>query len=223
MKKRPLLYLAAGLSGLLCTMGSDCVPDPPDPVVPIGEPCTREDLPDCSHYGDHIIGIRPNCSCQNFFTPSPIDPTDPDEPGSGQVTMQLAEGWSFGGISSALPTVSLSGRSGPEATPTTSQPIEVIDSEYAAGTLDFSFEGPDPGFHTIAEMAQVAAVVNWDGPLTVTLTNPVGVTVSTTLPDWALIPVQIEDDCETRTLLGDVTQGPVTVKFAAHVDSPGCD
>lgn len=72
-------------------------------------------------------------------------------------------------------------------------------------------------------MAQLAAVVNWDGPLTVTLENPQGAEVSTTLPDWALIPVERDDDCTTRTFLGGVSQGPVTVAFEVETNSPGCD
>lgn len=216
--KKVFMSLTAGLGGLFCAMGADCLPDPPP--IPVEPPCTAADIiGDCE--GGVIIGSRRYKTCACSMLGGSI--TLPDGSGSGTVKMSLAAGWSFGGTSGGIPTIALAGRDEPGGPVSMSPSLHVTDTEFSPGRVEFAVEDLGAGFHTISEMSQTAVHVQWGGPLTVTLTNPSGATVEATLPDWALLPVTVEDDCEILRFEGEVSQGPVTVEFKAEADSPGCD
>ena len=212
MMKTASTYLTASLGVLFCAMGADCVPDPPEI-----EFCTPADLPGCET--GRVEGVPPLCTC--VMGPEVVLP--PSGAGSGVVKMTLSPGWSFNGMSGGIPAVALAGRDGLDGVPSTSQPLTVIDTERSGNTLNFAFESPGAAFHEIADFSQTAVLVDWGGPLTVSLTNPAGATVEATLPARALLPVAMEDDCELRAFSGEMTHGPVTVSFSAEMGSPGCE
>lgn len=217
------------IAGSLALLGmTDCFP-PIEDLSPLGQPCSQIDIPSCSGANQTVEGVRPLCTCVTFDhdAPGPGEPGDPPPvrplTGSGQVSVQLADGWSLAEISGDVPTLALTGRVGPGALPNTSQPLEVTDTEFSGATVDFAFEAAAPSFEAVAAFPQLAVTAEWETPPTVSLVSPAGITVSRTLANVVLLPATVEGECEERSFSGELSQGPITLKFAAHVDSPLCE
>jgi hypothetical protein len=195
-------FSALGI-GLLAFLSADCLSDPimGDPILM----CTQADLPNC----DGIVrGRHPNCVCDETVV---LPPDTPGDDGDGRLSLEAASGWSLSSVDGGIPELALVSVD-ENGDPTSSDPLALFDIEKSGWTADFSFEQPNIG---------VMAV--WDGPASVTMTNPQGETVSKALPASIVLPLQAFDDCSTLKFSGSASSGPLSVELDASLTSLGCD
>lgn len=215
MKKKYAIFAGIAL-GAFAAAGSDC--------IPAVEMCTQADLPSCNHYGETVVGIRPDCECTLFG-----DIIIEDEGGSGgggsgggHFSMSADPGWTILGVSAAIDIVSLTTRSELYDAPVTSQPLVITSQTQSGGQRTFTFAKMDPSIVAISTQTDLGLTVVWDGPAVVHLRNPQGQTVHHSLPPRAFLPVAMSDDCDTRTLDGTAEYGPLNLEVEVSFTSPGC-
>ncbi len=104
-----------------------------------------------------------------------------------------------------------------------SLPLKILEQVSGGGGIDFSFGTVDPSVVAISGQEKLGLTVIWDGPASIRMRKPSGEKITIPLPPRAFFPVAMSDDCETRTLDGTMSQGPVDLAVETSFDSPGCD
>ena len=210
--RRTFIIAFASLLGVFGSLGSSCIPDPP-------ELCGPEDLPPgegpCDHYGEMIVGTPPDCSCVLFGeTLPPYQST-----GQVDVTITLPQGWTLNSVTGTINAVALSGQT--SNTWATSQPVAVTGRSRQGNTITLSLVGADETFAAASELSNLKYRMRSTN-LVAHATKPLGQQVHFSLPPELYFPVVMTDDCTDRYFDGSVQYQNATIDVEGTFDSPGC-